>query len=148
MAATNTLSVSKPILDAKFSVATTGNTFTTPLWIDVGAYEQVRYIIPATLGTTNTMTALINQATSSAGAGSKAISGKALTTITNGTSSASVLAQIGVKGTDCDINNGFHFVQCSVTIGILSNANVVGIYCEGTDVRTAPAVGDISTQIV
>lgn len=149
MSVTKSLNIEAPIIQATIGpVSSTGSSFSTAAYLDMGQFEQVRYAFLTSLGSTNTFDAMILQATSTGGAGAKAVTGKALTQIVNGTTAATVTAnQITVQATDLDINNSFRYVKCVATVGNLSNANVICAWAEGSDVRTSPQT-DITVQDV
>jgi uncharacterized protein YunC (DUF1805 family) len=141
MAATKSLSISAPVIGkiaaaSYTTVQTTGNT-----WIDMGQFEQVRAVINAgTFASNATLDATVQQATASNGTNAKVISGKSITQMT-----ASGIAELTIKASDLDINNGFRYVQFSVTPA--TAAVVVGVVVEGSDVRTSPQTS-VSNQIV
>lgn len=134
------INVASPVIQATIGpVASTGSSFSTAAYLDMGQFEQIRYTMLTSLGSTNTFDAMVLQATSTGGASAKAISGKAITQIVNGTASAVITAnQISVQATDLDINNSFRYIKLVATVGSLASTNVICAVAEGSDVRTSP----------
>lgn len=87
------------------------------VWVNAGLYESFMAMISAgDLGTNGTLDAKLRQATSSAGAGAKDITGKAITQMTEaGTNLSNKQAFINLESEDLDTNNGFSWVALSVT---------------------------------
>lgn len=148
MSVIKALNIEAPLVDAPTVTSSTGNSYTTTTWLDMGQYEQVNYRLLASLGSTNTLTAAVIQATSTGGAGAKAVTGAALTTITNGTVNATIkTAEICVGASALDTNNGFRYIKCTATVGALSNANVLAIEASASDVRTSPQTSSITQAV-
>jgi hypothetical protein len=96
--------------------AYTAQTLTTG-WIDVSTYGSIlAAIFNGDLGPNATVDAKIRQATSAAGAGAKDVTGAAITQFTEAGTDSNKQAFINLATEDLDTNNGFYFVQLSVTI--------------------------------
>lgn len=107
------------ILDFLAPVSQAAGTVTTPNWVYVANLaDQLQYEIDVgVMGASATITAQVNQATSSGGAGSKAITGKAIATLTQTpTNNSGTISTIDFRCQDLDTNNGFAFVQLSITV--------------------------------
>lgn len=86
-------------------------------WVSMANIHQlVALIQTGVLGASATVDAKLRQATSAAGAGAKDITGKAITQIVKA-SGDNKQATIEVRDTELDVNNGFSFVQLSLTVG-------------------------------
>jgi hypothetical protein len=98
-------------------------------WIPVKNYHQfVAIINTGVLGTSATVDAKIQQATSSGGAGAKDITGKAITQIVKATGDGKQ-ALINFRAQDLDTNGAFTHVQLSVTVAAaasLISAEILG----------------------
>ena len=95
----------------------TASTVTTG-WIDMSKFHAIMAIVQAgTLGSSATLDAKLQQATSAAGAGAKDITGKAITQLTQAGTDSDKQAVINLFADELDINNGFTHVQLSMTIG-------------------------------
>lgn len=113
--------------NAAVGVLTTG-------WISMATYDQIEAIIQVgTLGTSATINAKLQQATSSAGAGAKDVTGKAISQITT----SSQQAIINCRSDELDVTNGFAFVELVVTVGVA--ASEVAALVLGNDARYQPA---------
>lgn len=99
-------------------------------WVSMANFHQIAALIQTgTLGTSATVDAKLQQATSSGGAGAKDITGKALTQIVKA-SGDNKQAIIEVRGTELDAANGFVFVRLSLTVG--TAASLVSAVLLGT----------------
>lgn len=107
------------ILDYLAPVSQGAGTVTTPNWIYVGneADQFQAEIDVGVMGAAATISAQVNQATSSGGAGSKIITGKSLTQLTQTpTNNSGTVNTIDFRGQDLDTNNGYAWVQISITV--------------------------------
>lgn len=104
-------------------------------WIDMSLWESLTAMIaPGDLGTNATVDAKLQQATSSAGAGAKDITGKAITQLTQaGTDKSNKQDWINLKSEDLDRDNDFRYVQLSVTIATATSD--LAAYVFGLDPR-------------
>jgi len=85
-------------------------------WIPVNLYENLLAIVNVgVISSTGTVDAKIQQATSSAGAGAKDVTGKAITQLTQAGSGSNKQALINFSVSDLDHANGFTYVQLSIT---------------------------------
>ena len=123
------LAISPQLLDA--AAAESG-------WIDMGAHPRLFAI--AIIGATDiTVDVALQQATSAAGAGAKAISGAAATQIT--ASGDNTFVSIELESVFLDRANGFQFVNLIITAG----DGTTGAYVAG--VVMAPARHAPVTQV-
>jgi len=85
--------------------------------IDMSKFESIMAIVMAgTLGSSATLDASVTQATT-AGGTYKAISGKAITQMTQaGTDQSDDQAIINVRAEELDVDNGYRFVKLSMTV--------------------------------
>jgi hypothetical protein len=87
-------------------------------WIDMSKFLAIMAIVQAgTLGSSATLDAKMEQATSAAGAGAKDITGKEITQLTQAGTDSDKQAVINLFANELDINNGFTHVRLSMTIG-------------------------------
>jgi hypothetical protein len=108
------------IIDYLAPVSQGAGTVTTPNWIYVGNYaDQFQAELDVgVMGASATIAMQVNQATSNAGAGSKIVTGKSITGLTQTpTNNSGTISTIDFKGQDLDTNNGFAYVQISITVG-------------------------------
>lgn len=86
-------------------------------WVDQSQFLAVMALIQTgVLGASATVDAKIQQATSSAGAGAKDVTGKAITQIVKA-SGDNKQALISLKEADLDTEGGFRYVRLSITVG-------------------------------
>lgn len=87
-------------------------------WVSMGAYHQLCAVIKAgAFGASATVDANLQQAQDSSGTGAKAIgSGKAITQLV-AAGGNNRQATIEVRDTELDTNNGFAYVQLTITVG-------------------------------
>lgn len=110
----------------------------TTAYADLTQFGSAMAIIMAgTLGTSATLDAKLVQATSAAGAGSKDISGKAITQLTQAGSDSDKQAIINVRAEDLDLANGFTHVAITMTTATATSDS--GALLLGLDPRSAPA---------
>jgi hypothetical protein len=106
-------------------------------WVPVTNFGSISaQILIGAMTATGTLDANLQQATSSAGAGAKAITGKALAQ-TLAAAGSNTQASIECRADDLDTNNGFGFVALSVTIG--TAASIFGAALLGANPRYASA---------
>lgn len=87
-------------------------------WVDAGMFAKFGAVIKAgDLGSSATLDAKIEQATSSAGAGAKDVTGKAITQLTQAGTDSNKQAIINFSGADLDVANGFAWVRLTMTVG-------------------------------
>lgn len=86
-------------------------------WVDIKNFHALMALIKTgVLGTSATVDAKLQQATSSGGAGAKDVTNKAITQIVKA-SGDNKQAIINLKASDLDTEGGFEFVQLSITVG-------------------------------
>lgn len=110
--------------------ANTAGTLTSD-YVDLGLYESAMAIgFAGTIASTSDLTFSIVQATSAAGAGVKAITGKAATALDDSPPTSDVQVIINVRGEELDIANGFRFVAVRLVTGTAtsdSGAVILGV---------------------
>jgi hypothetical protein len=85
-------------------------------WIDVSFFSWVLFILKCgVLGSSTTLDAKVQQATSSAGAGAKDVTGLAITQLTQAGTDASKQVLINVNSSLLDANGGFQFIKLTMT---------------------------------
>lgn len=86
-------------------------------WVDMSKFHAALAVVGVgDMVATSTVDAKLEQATSSAGAGAKAITGKAITQLTQAGTDDNKQALIDVRPEDLDRDNGFRFVRLSMTV--------------------------------
>lgn len=87
-------------------------------WVSMRDYGALLAIVQAgDLGSSATLDAKLEQATSAAGAGAKDITGKAITQLTQAGTDSNKQVLINVRAEELDVDNGFTHVRLSMTIG-------------------------------
>lgn len=111
--------------------ANTADTYTTG-WIDMADWHLVGALIQTgTLGSSATIDAKFQQATSDAGAGAKDVTGKAITQLTQAGSDGDKQVVLAVNGNDLDVANQFRYVRLSLTVAAATSdcsAVVLGLF--------------------
>lgn len=107
-------------------------------YVDAADFHTLMAVIQAgTLGSSATLDAKLVQATSAAGAGSKDITGAAITQLTQAGTDSDKQAVISTLATSLDTAGGFRFVAISMTVGTASSD--AGAVLLGVFPRSAPA---------
>ncbi|TRZ66385.1 MAG: hypothetical protein D4R98_06190 [Comamonadaceae bacterium] len=107
-------------------------------WISVANYHGfLAEVQTGALGTSATLDAKLQQALDSSGTGSKDITGKSITQLTQAASGSNRQVLINVKPEELDTVNGFGFVRLSVTVGVA--ASITSAQLIGVNPRYAPA---------
>lgn len=108
-------------------------------YADAGKFESLAaLVLVGTMGTNATVDAKLVQATDSSGTGSKDITGKAITQLTQaGTDQSDSQAIINVRAEELDTANGFTHVALTVTVGTATSD--VGAVLLGGNARFEPA---------
>ena len=107
-------------------------------YIDMSKFQRARAIVMAgTLGASATFDAKLVQATDSSGTGSKDITGKAITQLTQAGSDSDKQAIINLDAMELDLDNGFDFVALTITVATASSDGA-GVLL-GFDPKHAPA---------
>jgi hypothetical protein len=118
------------LLDAKDPVSQAAATVTTD-WLSMAEYDSVLALIETgALGTAATVDAKLRQAKDSSGTSAKDITGKAITQLVKASNDNNQV-MINCRGDELDVNNGFTYVQLSITVGTaasLISAQVFGFY--------------------
>jgi hypothetical protein len=85
-------------------------------WVNAGLFESLLAVVKAgAITATGTVDAKLEQATSSAGAGAKDITGKAITQLTAAGTDDNKQALINCQSEDLDVANGFAFARLTIT---------------------------------
>jgi hypothetical protein len=115
-------------------------------WIPAANFQKFLALVQVgVFGASATVDANIQQATSAAGAGAKAIgAGRAITQALAGGGN-NVQAEINLDAQELDVANGFAFIQLTITVG--TAATLVAGAVLGFNPRFAPA-SDFNTAAV
>lgn len=107
-------------------------------YVNMGEYKSAMGIVlVGTLGTSGTIDAKLVQATDSAGTGSKDITGKAITQLTDAGSDDDKQAIINVRAEELDVDNGFDHVALTLTTAAATSDSAALVL--GLDPRNGPA---------
>ena len=103
----------------------------TSAWMLMAEYDAIMAILETgALGTAATVDAKLRQATAVAGTGAKDITGKAITQLVKASNDNEQVI-INCRVDELDVNNGFCYVQLSITVGTAASliaAQVYGFY--------------------
>ena len=104
-------------------------------WISLANVRTILAIVATgTLGASATVDASLSQAQDATGTGAKAIAGKAITTIAG---VGGVQALINLQAHELDVNNGYQFVELTLTVG--TAASEAAGFVLGASTRYEPA---------
>lgn len=92
-------------------------TYTTGWIAAADANRYMAIVMAGTLGSSATLDAKLEQATSAAGAGAKDITGKAITQLTQAGTDSDKQAIINLRADELDLLNGFTHFRLSMTVG-------------------------------
>lgn len=107
-------------------------------YMDMGKFEQAMAVVLAgTLGSSATLDAKLVQATDSSGTGSKDITGKAITQLTQAGTDSDKQAIINCRAEELDLDNSFDHVALSMTVAT-ATSDISGILL-GLNARNNPA---------
>ncbi len=120
-------------------------------WIDGALFNNYEaLILVGAISATGVVNASIQQATSAAGAGAKALGTPlAITALTQAGGNSSSQQRINFRGDLLDVANGYRYFQLSITPSVAA-ALIAGVV-QGTDARYGPADGlaaATQTQII
>lgn len=138
-------SESVAIVDVIDPDANTAAAYTSATYVDAKNFKSFLAIVAAgTLGASATLDFKLVQATDSAGTGSKDITGKAITQLTQAGSDSDKQAVINLQVDELDVDGGFSFVGMTMTVGTAtSDCAAILLGCEPS---YAPASdNDVST---
>lgn len=97
------------------------NTYTTG-WVDMRDFGAVLAIVAAgDLGTSATLDAKLEQATSSGGAGLKDVTGKAIAQLTQAGTDSNKQSLINCRAEELDADNGYRYVRLSMTVAVATS---------------------------
>jgi hypothetical protein len=114
-------------------------------WVDMGEYNRIAAIVMAgTLGSSATMDAILQQATDSSGTGVKAITGKAITQLTDAGTDSDKQAIMNCRADELDVANSFRFVRLRITVAVASSDGAGLIIADGKRHGSADS-GDLAT---
>ena len=116
-------------------------------WISMANVRTILAIVATgALGASATVDANLTQAQDAAGTGAKAITGKAITTITG---AGGVQALINLQAHELDVNNGYQFVELTLTVGVAASETAGFVLGASTRYEPASAFNQVGvTQIV
>ena len=116
-------------------------TVQTTAWIDGALFNNYEaLILIGAITATGVVNATIQQATSAAGAGAKALTSPlALTAVTQAAAGSSTQHRINFRGDLLDVSNGYRYFQLSITPSVAA-ALIAGVV-QGVDPSYAPADG-------
>jgi hypothetical protein len=148
MAGYTPLSDDQPINGILNPIGNTSSTVTLG-WVDMKYYKRNKFTISVgAIGSGENLAASVVQATTSTGAGSKALATPiAITAITASNKSAVV----NVSGPDLDTNNGFEFAALSITLVNTGTNAAGGTVLSGLsqgDPQTTPPPAFTGSQVV
>lgn len=127
------------------TAGTTASTVTTA-WISAKNFQKFLAKIGAgVMGTSATIDAKLQQATSSAGASAKDITNKAITQLVKA-SNDNNQALIDCDAQELDVANGFNWIRLSVTVGTATSAVSADLW--GFVARFQPASGYNNATVV
>jgi hypothetical protein len=107
-------------------------------WLDATVFHSLMAVVATgAISATGTVDAKMQQATSAAGAGAKDVTGKAITQLTQAGSGSNKQVLINLHQEDLDINNGYKWVQLSITPA--TAAALIDGKLLGFDPRNLPA---------
>jgi hypothetical protein len=100
-------------------------------WVDAGKFESLLAAIQTgVLGAAATVDAKLQQATSSAGAGAKDVTGSAITQLVKATNDNNEVL-INCQTERLDVAGGFRYVRLSVTVGTAASLIAAQLYGVG-----------------
>ena len=109
-------------------------------YVDMSKFHRIQaLVLVGEMQATSTVDAKLVQATDSGGTGSKDITGKAITQLTQAGSDADKQAVINCRADELDLDNKFDFVAVTVTVG--AAASDMGAVIIGLDARHDAATG-------
>ncbi len=104
-------------------------------WVSMTNVRTLLAIISTgTLGTLATVDASLSQAQDASGTGGKAVTGKAITTLTG---AGGVQALINLQSHELDVANGYDFVELTLTVGVAASETAAVLL--GASARYEPA---------
>lgn len=115
-----------------------GASTVTSGWVDVSDFHSIMAVVQAgTLGSSATLDAKLEQATSAAGAGAKDVAGAAITQLTQAGTDSDKQAVISLQTDAIDVDGGFRFIRLSITVGT-ATSDAGGVVL-GVPARVGPA---------
>ncbi len=104
-------------------------------WVSMANVRTLLAIISTgTLGALSTVDASLSQAVDATGTGAKAVTGKAITTLTG---AGGVQALINLQAHELDVANGYQFVELTLTVGVAASETAALLL--GASTRYEPA---------
>ena len=116
-------------------------------WVSMANVRTLLAIISTgTLGALSTVDASLSQAVDATGTGAKAVTGKAITTLTG---AGGVQALINLQAHELDVANGYQFVELTLTVGVAASETAALLLGASTRYEPASAYNQTGvTQIV
>lgn len=117
----------------------------TTSYVDASKFQNLGVLVSAgDIASSGTIDCQLVQATSSTGAGSKNITGKAITQLTAGSTDSNKQAWINVDGGELDVENSFRYVAATMTVSVAAADSAAYIF--GSNPNYGPASNnDVST---
>lgn len=117
-------------------------------WLDMADFHRAFFgLLVGDIVATGTVDFLLQQATSAAGAGVKAIAGKAITQLTQAGGDSDDACGIELRMEELDVTGRFSFVRWQLTVGVAA-AEVAVFVLKGEPPRFKPTVVTAWTEIV
>ncbi len=116
-------------------------------WVSMANVRTLLAIISTgTLGALSTVDASLSQAVDATGTGAKAVTGKAITTLTG---AGGVQSLINLQAHELDVANGYQFVELTLTVGVAASETAALLLGASTRYEPASAYNQTGvTQIV
>ena len=116
-------------------------------WVSMANVRTLLAIISTgTLGALSTVDASLSQAVDATGTGAKAVTGKAITTLTG---AGGVQSLINLQAHELDVANGYQFVELTLTVGVAASETAALLLGASTRYEPASAYNQAGvTQIV
>lgn len=114
-------------------------------WVDASKFHTyLAVVIAGVLGASATMDGKLEQATDASGTGAKDITGKLITQLTKAGSDDNKQAEINLRPSELDLDNGFDHFRLTLTVG--TAASLVGGVIIGVTAKDGFAsANDVST---
>ncbi|MCC6580063.1 MAG: hypothetical protein IT440_06440 [Phycisphaeraceae bacterium] len=119
------------------------NTNVTSDWANLSKFGRVAFVVNVgAIAATSTVDVALYEATSNAGAGAQALTGKAITQLVT----AGANQQAVIEARADELSDGFTHVACRVTVGV--STAVVSAVGLGIDARAEPASDNDIASVV
>lgn len=116
-------------------------------WIDMSLYDGLLAIgLGGVLGSSTTLDGKFQQATSSAGAGAKDVTGLAITQLTQAGTDDNKQVLVNLQSQDLDVSNGFRYAKWSMTPA--TSTALIAAVVLGLNARYAPGTHETTVDEV